>query len=125
VAKFLKAFWNNEAGFIVSSEMLFLYTITVLGIIAGMTNVQRAVITEFTDIGNSLLALDQSYNTFGTLDASADSATGAATNGSGFLDVTIIDAPNSVAWTLSPSGIATADQGGLTSGNNTLGDGTP
>lgn len=126
MTKFLKSFWNNEAGFIVSSEMLFLYTITVLGIIVGMTNVQRAVIAEFTDIGNSLLALDQSYNTFGTQDDAADSAAGAATAGSSFLDPTVSgEELDTVDWTLVPTGLATADQGGLTSTNGPTGDGTP
>ncbi len=58
---FLNRFWNDDAGFIVSAELLFLYTIAVLGLLTGMVAIRNAVIHEMVDVADSIGALDQSY----------------------------------------------------------------
>jgi hypothetical protein len=74
---------KKQAGFIVSIELLLLASITVIGLIVGMTNVRDAVLAELSDISESIGALDQSYN----ISSVANVAGTAATSGSAFQDM--------------------------------------
>ena len=76
----MKNLWNDEAGFIVSAELVLVATILVIGMITGLTSVRDAVITELADVGGAIGAINQSYNFGG---ASAHCAT---TAGSTFTD---------------------------------------
>jgi hypothetical protein len=73
---------KKQAGFIVSIELLLLASITVIGLIVGMTNVRDSVLAELSDISESIGALDQSYN----ISSVANQAGTAATAGSAFTD---------------------------------------
>ena len=73
---------KKQAGFIVSIELLLLASITVIGLIVGMTNVRDAVLAELSDVSESIGALDQSYQ----VTAVANAAGTAATAGSAFQD---------------------------------------
>lgn len=73
---------KKQAGFIVSLELVLLASITVIGLIVGMTNVRDAVLAELSDISESIGALDQSYK----ITAVANAAGTAATAGSEFDD---------------------------------------
>ena len=77
----LKKLWNDEAGFIVSAELVLVATILVIGMITGLTSVRDAVITELADVGGAIAAVNQSY-TFGG--ATSHSA---VTAGSSFADL--------------------------------------
>ncbi len=57
--------WNDDAGFIVSGEIVFLFTITVIGLIVGWVHVRNAVASELTDIANAIQAVNQSYVWYG------------------------------------------------------------
>ncbi|MEA2162814.1 MAG: hypothetical protein QOK37_941 [Thermoanaerobaculia bacterium] len=74
---------KKQAGFIVSIELLLLASITVIGLIVGMTNVRDAVLAELSDVSESLGALDQSYN----VSSVANLGGTAATAGSAFQDM--------------------------------------
>jgi hypothetical protein len=74
---------KKQAGFIVSIELLLLASITVIGLIVGMTNVRDAVLAELSDISESIGSLDQSYS----ITAVANEAGTAATAGSIFNDI--------------------------------------
>jgi hypothetical protein len=54
--------WNDDAGYILSAESVFLVTITVLGLITGWVAVRNSVVSELTEVGNAIGALDQSYS---------------------------------------------------------------
>ena len=73
---------KKQAGFIVSIELLLLASITVIGLIVGMTNVRDAVLAELSDVSESIGALNQSYQ----ITAVANAAGTAATAGSAFTD---------------------------------------
>jgi hypothetical protein len=73
---------KKQAGFIVSIELLLLASITVIGLIVGMTNVRDSVLAELSDISESIGALNQSYS----IEAVANSAGTAATAGSVWID---------------------------------------
>lgn len=57
----MQTFWNEEAGVIISAELVLVLTIAVLAIIVGLTEVTVAINTELNDISNAFGALNQSY----------------------------------------------------------------
>jgi hypothetical protein len=84
VRKFLNRFWNDDAGFIVSAELLFLYTIAVLGLLTGMVAIRNAVIHEMVDVADSIGALDQSFTFKGLSGCAGNNTTaGSAFDNSG------------------------------------------
>jgi hypothetical protein len=85
VANFFKRFWNDDAGFLISAELLFLGTILVLGLIVGWTNLQQSVVNELTELGNAFNSLDQSYM-YPTINSTCTTAGAAATSGSAASD---------------------------------------
>lgn len=57
----LKSLWNDDAGIILSSELILIATILVIGLIVGLVELQCAVVGELSDIGDAVGNLDQSY----------------------------------------------------------------
>ena len=53
--------WNDEAGFIVSAELVLVATILVIGMIVGLSEVQHAVVQELNDVGDAIGELNQTY----------------------------------------------------------------
>lgn len=74
--------WNDDAGFIVSIELILLSTIAVIGLIAGMTAVRDAVVSELSDVAGAVQDLNQCYSFFGVVGHAA------STCGSDFVDAT-------------------------------------
>lgn len=58
----MKKFWNDDAGMVVSAELVLVLTITVLGVVVGLSEVAIAVNTELNDLSNAFGALNQSYS---------------------------------------------------------------
>jgi Flp pilus assembly pilin Flp len=56
-----KALLNDEAGFVISAELVLVLTVAVLAMIVGLSEVAVAVNTELNDLSNAIGALDQSY----------------------------------------------------------------
>ncbi|MEZ6067289.1 MAG: hypothetical protein R3B90_16655 [Planctomycetaceae bacterium] len=52
----------DENGFLVSSELTLVSTIGVLGLMAGLSEVQEDVNGELGDVGGAIQSLDQSYS---------------------------------------------------------------
>ena len=75
-----KKLWNDDAGFIVSVELVLIATIAVIGLLAGMTAVRDGVVSELSDVAGSVQDLNQSYAFNGVVGHSA------ATAGSNFQD---------------------------------------
>ena len=57
----LNALYNDEAGFVISAELVLVMTIAVLAMIVGLSEVAVAVNTELNDISNAIGALSQDY----------------------------------------------------------------
>jgi Flp pilus assembly pilin Flp len=68
----LKRLWNDDAGVIISIELLFLFVILILGLIAGWTNLRAAINSELTETANALLSLDQGYGITGAQGCDTD-----------------------------------------------------
>jgi Flp pilus assembly pilin Flp len=56
----LKAFVQDDNGFIVSAELVLVLTIAVLAMVVGLSEVASAVNTELNDISNAIGSLNQS-----------------------------------------------------------------
>ncbi len=57
---------NDEAGFIVSAELVLVATIAILAMIVGLSEVATNVNSELEDIGAAFGNLNQSYQVYGT-----------------------------------------------------------
>lgn len=57
----LKKLFNDEAGFVVSAELVLISTLLVLGLIVGLSEVQHAVVQELNDVGDAIGSVNQSY----------------------------------------------------------------
>jgi len=57
----LKALLKDEAGFIVSAELVLIATLLVIGLIVGLSSIQHAVVAELNDVGDAIGQLNQSY----------------------------------------------------------------
>jgi hypothetical protein len=57
----MKSLWNDEAGVILSAELVLIGTILVLGMIVGLVELQFAIVAELSDLSSAFGNLDQSY----------------------------------------------------------------
>ncbi len=57
----LKQLWSDQAGFVVSAELVLISTVGVIGLATGLTCVRDAVNSELSDVGCAISSLDQSY----------------------------------------------------------------
>ncbi len=53
--------FHDEAGFIVSAELVLIATLLVIGMIVGLCEVQHAVVAELNDVGDAIGQVNQSY----------------------------------------------------------------
>lgn len=59
--KTLNQLWRDESGFILSSELVLIATICVIGLIGGMTCLRDSVTAELNDVAGAIGNLNQSY----------------------------------------------------------------
>ena len=52
---------NDEAGFIVSSELILIATIAVLSMIVGLSEVSNGINQELEDVGSAFASVNQGY----------------------------------------------------------------
>jgi hypothetical protein len=56
---------NDEAGFIISSELVLVATIAVLAMVVGLSEVAQNVSNELEDVGSSFGSINQTYHVNG------------------------------------------------------------
>ena len=76
--------WNDQAGFIISAELVLVATIVVIGLIVGLVMVRNQVVQELADVAQAIGNLSQTYCYPGIWVASHSVA---VTDGSCFKDV--------------------------------------
>ena len=76
-----KQLWNDESGGIISSELVLVGTIMVIGTTVGLSAVRDAVLSEMGDLADAVGVLDQSYTIPGV-----ETQWGAKTEGTVFVD---------------------------------------
>lgn len=54
-------FMNDEAGFVVSAELILVATIAVLATVVGLAEISHGVNQELEDVGSAFGAMQQSY----------------------------------------------------------------
>ena len=54
--------WRDESGFIISSELVLVATILVIGMIVGLTTVRDQVVQELADVAGAISDIVQSYS---------------------------------------------------------------
>jgi hypothetical protein len=57
----LRRLWADEAGFVISAELVLISTILVIGLIVGMVSLRNQVVEELVDVGQAVGNLSQSY----------------------------------------------------------------
>ncbi len=58
----MQRFWNDEAGFIVSSELILIATVLVIGLLAGLVTIRDQVVQELGDVADAISEINQSYS---------------------------------------------------------------
>jgi hypothetical protein len=53
---------RDDAGFVVSSELVLVSVVAVIGIIAGASTLRTAVVFELSDVADAIGSLDHSYS---------------------------------------------------------------
>src|SRR5688572_18818701 len=74
----LKRLWKDEAGAIITTELVLVSSIMVCGLVAGLSKVRDAVNGELQGLAQAISSADQSYSVAGT------ESQGASTAGFGF-----------------------------------------
>ena len=59
----INALKNDEAGFIVSAELVLVSTIAVLGLVVGLSEVSLNINNELEDVGSAFSSVQQTFNT--------------------------------------------------------------
>ena len=60
--KLLKRLWSDESGFVISSELVLIATVLVIGMLTGLATVREAVLQELADVANAIAIVNQSYS---------------------------------------------------------------
>lgn len=77
-----KRFWSDEAGFVVSAELILVATVAVIGLLVGLAAVRDGVVSELSDVAGAIQDVNQSYSIDGVVGHNANTA------GFNFLDGT-------------------------------------
>lgn len=59
----LRDLWQEDAGMILSAELVIILTVGVIGMVVGLVNLQNAMLGEFADLSLAFQSLNQSYST--------------------------------------------------------------
>jgi hypothetical protein len=62
----LRALFNDEAGFIVSAELILVATVGVIALVVGLAEVSFNVCEELEDVGTAVGKISQSYDVSST-----------------------------------------------------------
>lgn len=80
--KLLKRLWSDEAGFVVSAELVLVASVAVLAMIVGLSAARDGINSELADVADAWQELSQSYEISHIIGHSA------AVNGTEYLDNT-------------------------------------
>jgi hypothetical protein len=77
---------RDEAGFIISAELVLVATLLVIGLVVGLSEIQYAVAQELNDVADAIGALNQSYCFSGFSACKSNGGLKSAFAGSAFSD---------------------------------------
>jgi hypothetical protein len=58
----MKRLWGDECGFVVSSDLILISTILVLGLLVGLVTLRDQIVQELADVAMAVGNLNQSYS---------------------------------------------------------------
>lgn len=82
----MRKLFNDEAGFVVSAELVLVLTIAVLGMAVGLTAVRDSISQELVDLSDAFGAVNQTFNVAGLSKTKLVGKPHAAVAGFGFAD---------------------------------------
>lgn len=53
--------WKDESGYVISTELVLIASISVIGLVVGLISVRDAVVQEYGDAATAIGVLNQSY----------------------------------------------------------------
>ena len=87
--KLLFKLWQDQDGFVVSTELILIATILVIGMIVGLATVRNAVVQELGDVAMAVGSINQSYSYTGVTGREIEPENDSSfTAGSMFADMT-------------------------------------
>ena len=75
--------YRDEAGFVVSAELVLIATILVIGLIVGLSEVSHGVNNELNDVGDAFGSVNQSFRYSGLQTGRSGNIDGAGSRGEG------------------------------------------
>ncbi|MEX0700591.1 MAG: hypothetical protein WD069_00705 [Planctomycetales bacterium] len=100
----LRTLWADEAGFVVSAELVLVLTIGVLAMVVGLHAVAKSITMELNDVATAFGTIDQSFSYLGLTKSTHASVPGSAfQDRSDACDCSIITQP-APAIKIDPSG---------------------
>lgn len=72
--KIAQKFWSDDQGFVVSSELVLIATVVVIGLLTGLAAVRDAVISELSDVAGAIQDINESYSIDGVVGHNANTA---------------------------------------------------
>jgi Flp pilus assembly pilin Flp len=84
--KLLNQLWSDEAGFVISAELVLVLTLAVLAMIVGLSEVAVSVNSELNDISNAIGSINQTFEFTGFRGGHHRGGTKAMLAGSCFYD---------------------------------------
>ena len=94
--RLLSQLWNDENGFIVSSELILIATILVIAMVVGLQTVRDAVLQELGDVGAAIGSISQDYSYAGTTGHASYVLGSAYADATDFCEVTTANSVNCV-----------------------------
>lgn len=58
----MNRFWNDQAGFVISTELMIVATLLVLGMIAGLVSIRSQIVQELGDVAAAISEFDQTFS---------------------------------------------------------------
>lgn len=85
--KMFQQLWNDENGFVVSTELVLIATVLVLGMIVGLTTLRDQVIAELADVAAAFSNSNQSYSYSGITGHSSSTSGSLFNDNTDFCDI--------------------------------------
>lgn len=86
----LKRLWNDDAGFVVSFELVLVATVLVIGLTVGLVSVRNAMHSELVELARAIANIDQGYNYCGLTGCCASSAGSGVVDTDGVIDTNTV-----------------------------------
>jgi hypothetical protein len=106
----LRRLWTDDAGFVVSAELVLVATILVIGMLVGLVSVRDQVIQELADFAAAITQMNQSYSFSGITGHTSSNAGSVFNDEADFCQGPFgDDLPNLPAMCISVGGLVTGE----------------